>query len=298
LSRIFISGAQGFIGQHLTAALLEKGHQVDGPTFELESETSIRSVLGTQVYDVAIHLAGISHVADCEKDPVHARDINVEGSKRLFQALNKTSPLCHFIFASTAQVYQAPQAHELDREIEFTEDRAIQPQNLYAQTKWEVEEFLQGESSHLAHPVTVLRFFNHTHKSQSPRFFLPHVYRQLMECRGQSGTAKIPVGDLTLKRDLGSVRDLVQALMAVIEKRNWKFEIFNVCSGQAKELGVLAEELRKRLDVPAEFIKDPSRLRPGEPRVLKGSHAKLTKATGWEPRVRGEADLIDDFLCD
>lgn len=239
---------------------------------------------------MVVHLAGISQVAECERDPQQARRVNVEYPRLLLEHLVETNSGTHFIFASTSQVYGAG--------VELTETSAIAPLNLYAETKCEAEEVVREFAGRNGLSATILRFFNHTHKTQPPSFFLPHVYRQLLSLREARGLHRIPVGNLEVARDIGSVRDLVRALLAVIQKASWELETFNVCSGQPKRLRTLASGLAARLEVDVEFVVDPSRVRANDPPVISGSPAKLTARTGWKPQVRSEQELIDDFLAD
>jgi nucleoside-diphosphate-sugar epimerase len=295
LKRILLTGSNGFIGGHLQNALRENGYEVVGaehPRFDLENGDSVKEFVGTRSWDAVIHLAGMSHVVDCEKNPRQAKAVNLEGTGRILEALIERRSRTHFIFASTAQVYAAPK--EGESAVVFSEARSIAPQNFYAETKALAEQLIASACKSSELSATVVRLFNHTHKTQPPSFFLPHIYQQLKNYKGQP----IPIGNLDLDRDIGSVRDLTRAFLTILEKCNWQHETFNICSGRAKNLRRLAMGLSERLKVNAEFVIDPSRLRSGEAKILLGSHEKLKSVTGWFPRVITEDQLLDDFLCD
>ena len=274
--------------------LIKKGHQVipaNYPEFNLLDQKSVTKAVGDQTIDVVIHLAGMSHVVECENNKDQAFRINVEGTKNLLSAVLELNRPVHFIFASTAQVYKAPTADETN--VTFTEDRPIQPQNYYASTKLEAEKAILEATQNPNLTATILRLFNHSHKSQAPTFFLPHLYQQLA-----SGETKIPVGNLDLARDIGSIRDLVKAIAKVVDQNDWQLEIFNICSGRGKNLRTLANLLAKKMNVKADFVVDPKRVRPGEPQTLIGSHQKLSGRIDWKPAIISEEQLVDDFLCE
>lgn len=293
MKRLLLTGGNGFVGSHLLPILEKNDYEVldlHAGAVNLNDKSSITKALGATKWNIVIHLAGISSVADCDRDPANARLVNVEYTKMLLEAVARTNPYAHFVFASTAQVYAPGE--------KLSETSAIAPINLYAQLKWEAEQAIQSFSEKSDLSATILRFFNHTHKTQPPNAFMPHIYKALMEVKGSAGPQKIPVGNLDLSRDIGSVRDLVQAILGVIQQQTWDFETFNVCSGHPKNLRTLAELLAAKLEVKPEFVVDPARVRANDPITIAGSHAKLTGATGWSPRVKTESQLIDDFLAD
>ena len=89
-----------------------------------------------------------------------------------------------------------------------------------------------------------MRPFNHTHRSQSPAFFLPHLYH-VMSQASSSEVLPISVGNLDLERDIGSIDDLISAFVAIVENSaaSELYQVFNICSGRVKNLRKLAEVL-------------------------------------------------------
>jgi GDP-4-dehydro-6-deoxy-D-mannose reductase len=296
LKQLLLTGGSGFIGSFLKPALEKSGYEVatpDLPQFDLLIKKNIEEVVGSKAWDVVIHLAAMSHVVDCKKDPERARAINFDATREIFRTAGLKNPKCHFIFASTAQVYSSPQGDEIKSGVIFDENRRIEPQNLYAETKWLAEKDVQLICSLTGISATILRLFNHTHKSQSSGAFLPHIYQQLLK-----GETRIPVGNLNVSRDIGAIQDLVQAFTTILERRKWNFETFNICTGQSRNMGTLAKKLAERLEVKVEFVMDPSRVRANEPVSIRGSYEKFWKATGWLPAVQSDDDLISAFLKD
>ena len=299
--KILLTGGNGFIGSHLRPRLAAAGHEVvtpELPSFDLRKASTIRDAVGWTKWDAVIHLAGMSHVGECEANKDLAHAVNVEGTRILVEALAEAAPESRLIFASSAQIYAAPSGLELTQGVVFDETRKVEPQNYYGKTKYEAEQIIRSAVSEGSFKATILWLFNYTHKTQSPNFFLPGVYQQLLARRNESEPVRITVGNIELYRDIGAVQDLVTALLAVIRHQGAPLEGFNVCSGRKRHLGRLISLLSALTDVPAKFVVDPSRMRPGEAVSIHGSHEKLTAATGWRPAVQTDEELISAFLED
>ena len=296
---ILITGAEGFIGSKLAHRLSKAGHSLVTPVLELRSEASVDEAFKNQPVDFVIHLAGLSHVPTCEKDPNLTMEINRDGSLRVIEAMKRHSPQAHFIFTSSAQVYAAPSEEEKIREITFDELRKIQPQNTYARSKWEAEQLLKQVTLQDPLRVTVLRLFNFTHRSQSTEFFLPHLLSVLSEGSDESEVS-IPVGNLDLYRDIGAVTDLLSGMEKIIQAApaGENFQVYNLCGGVRRHLGRLAEKLAELTGKKAKFVKDPSRVRFGEPVSICGSHRKLTESTGWTPSCITDEEFLRSFLAE
>ena len=290
--RILITGAEGFVGSRLAPVLAARGDAVITCFVDVLDPAALAAHLAASAPETVIHLAAISHVPTCERDPARALRVNLDGTATLLEAMRRAAPGARLVFASTAQVYRAPAPAE--PAVAIDEAREIAPQNVYARTKWDAELLIADACRRGELTATVLRLFNHTHKTQSPEFFLPHLYRSIVQ-----GHRRIPVGNLHVARDLGSVDDLVGAFAAVLARADAPaHEVLNVCSGTAKHLATVAAELASRLSAEVEWVTDPARVRPGEPEVICGSHAALTRLTGWTPTCVDERTLIDAFLRD
>ena len=296
--RILITGAEGFIGSTLLYSLGSRGFNISAAQLELQDGGTVSKAISGSPCDTLIHLAAISHVPTCERDPAKAYQVNLGGTALVLDALAQHQPGTHLIFASTAQIYSAPSVEEAASQAVFDETRAIAPQNTYARTKWACELLIQDAVARRGLSATILRLFNHSHKSQSPDFFLPHLYSVMSQGK-QGEPMKVPVGNLDLYRDIGSRRDLLAAFEALLQANRpaaGVCRVFNVCSGAPKHLGKLAQALAAGLGLQASFETDPSRVRPGEARVIVGSHERMTAATGWRPSCVTEQDLIAQFL--
>ncbi len=280
---VLITGADGFIGSHLGPFLAKRGHTVVGATADVTDRAAITTEIERSAPAIIVHLAAVSHVPTCERDPERARAVNVEGTANVLAA----AAGARLVFPSSAHVYRP--AELLD------EDSPLEPTTVYARTKVSSEEQIGASGQ----PATVLRLFNHTHRSQSPEFFLPRIYHALAKQAGTGAKVAIPVGNTKVARDFGSIQDLLVAFAAVIERTEPPVhEVLNVCTGIAKPLRVLVEALGERLRVIAELVADPARMRVGEPATMCGSHARLTAAAGWHPTALTADAVVDAFLTD
>ena len=296
-----ITGGSGFVGTHLIKHLKEIGWNVEAPTLPVENYTEvvqcIRNVVEKQgPIHAVIHLAALSSHHYTETHQTETYQINLGGTAHMVKAIVDFSPDAHFVFPSTAQVYRAP--HPLE-EPTMTEEWPVLPRSAYAQTKLFAEAVLREASRVYNLKSTVLRVFNHTHRTQSPEFFLPHIYSEILKVKSGERPPVIEVGDLSVKRDIGAVVDLVGAFRSVLEHvaKTDSFQIFNVCSGKARKLQDLASLLAQKLDVQVEFHTDTKRLRPNDATSIKGSFDLLHAKTGWKPSCETDAQLIDNFLA-
>lgn len=284
---VLMTGASGFIGSHLKTLLDLGGAEV----FEL-SET-----LGTGIeidlrkfprLDAVIHLAGMSNIHDCESNPMLAASINCGGTRQIIEALDRAHQSPHFVFASTGQVYKS----DLNSQ-NLSESSAIGPINAYAKTKFDAEKLIR---QFYDGPSTILRIFNHTHKSQNEKFFVPSLVKQISDL--PSDRCEILVGNLDVVRDIGAVQDLLRAFVAVIfsSNKNSSF-VFNVCSGSGKLLRDLAEAIAKRFGKTVNFKVDPKRIRR-EPESIIGNSDKLQKLLDWSPIAISIDQLLDQYFED
>ncbi len=291
---VLVTGAKGgFIGSRLVPALEKAGFAADGTFFEITDYSAVDAAISREKWDTIVHLAAISHVPICEKDPSLAFRVNLAGTALLLEAIRRHCPTAHLIFASSAQLYAA--AKEDDESL-WDESRKVIPQNVYARTKAGAELLIADAAKRGETRATILRLFNHTHKSQSPEAFLPHLYQQMA---GSGGSVTIPVGHMDVYRDIGGLEDLLKAFVAAAKNPPLQgADIFNICSGAPKRLDKLANELADALKVQVKFQLEPNRVRFGESRRIQGSYEKFHKATGWKPSIGTEAELISAFLRD
>ncbi len=292
--KVFLTGGEGLIGSHLKTFLLSKDYQVSAPLSDICKYNELKESFSKDSWDYVIHLAGLSAYDFTEKNPDLTFNTNVTGTMLLAHLCAKYTPQARLIFTSTAQIYKAPAPEDAKQDIVLTESSPVAPRSVYGESKWQAELLLKDIALRLGLKTTVLRLFNHTHKTQSRDLFLPSVYEQL-----KSDNPSVTVGNIDVKRDVGAVSDLVQAFLAVMESPQTEvYNIFNVCSGRAVMLRELIEVLAKQMNRPYDLKQDQSKFRPNDPISICGSFEKLAQSTRWKPSVTTTEALIQDFLKD
>jgi GDP-4-dehydro-6-deoxy-D-mannose reductase len=311
-----VTGADGFVGQHLVSELLKRGEDVVGAvrfqppqlttlapdeadrirwlTLELERQETVSEVVRDVGADRIFHLAGLSSVADSLDDAVSPMRINVVGTLFLLDELarlrTEKRPAPAVLISGSSQVYGSAAT----RHVPLGEDDPLEPLSPYAVSK-AAQEML-GLQFYRAHdlPVVVTRSFNHTGPGQRPVFVAAQLAARIHAIRegGRRGTVK--VGNTEARRDFTDVRDVVRAYIALTE-RGEPGCVYNVCSGRSFGVGELLGMLAELAGVEVEVERDPDLERKVDIPEMVGSYARLAEATGWEPEIdmrRSLADLL------
>lgn len=308
MSTALITGAGGFVGQHLAHHLLASGHTVVGATLtgeppnrgtlsdeelrrvrwvplDLTSDSLVRSAVELADPDLVFHLAAQSSVGGSFADPIGTWDVNATGTVRLLlQLRDRSARRVRFLLISSAEVYGA--VPEADQPI--VEDRVLSPGNPYAASKAAAEMAAHAAAGG-GLSVVIARSFNHTGPGQDLRFALPSFARQLREIRGGKRPALLRVGNLDVRRDFLDVRDVVRAYLLLAE-RGENRRVYNVCSGESVCLQALVNDLVSQSGILARVQIDPDRVRPVEVPVLRGDPSRL-RALGWAPQIPIEETL-------
>ena len=181
-------------------------------------------------------------------------------------------------------------------ELPLTETSPLRPTSPYAASKLAADALAQ--QAFLGHGLGVIRVrpFNHLGPGQSEQFVAPAIAARIARAE-RDGSDTIAVGNLSARRDVTDVRDVVRAYRLLMD-RGEPGDVYNVCTGTDLAIQTLADLLVGLARRPIELITDPSLLRPVDLPILRGNAAKLRAATGWEPVIPIEqtvADLLDDM---
>lgn len=288
--RALVTGAAGFVGRHLCAHLLSEGDTVvgvdraDGP--DLLDSAAVNALLADLRPDVVYHLGGWSDVGASWDHPLDAFRVNGEGTLNILQAcVNNGAP--RVLAVSSADVYGRVSPDELP----ITETTPFRPVTPYAASKVAADQLaLQAWLGHGLETLRV-RAFNHLGPGQTTRFVAPAIAQRIAE-NERNGSCSVPVGNLTPRRDLTDVRDVVRAYRLLMDLGE-PGEAYNVCTGIDLTIADLAERLVALGRHPMTIDADPALQRPVETPVLRGDPSRLHLQTGWTPLIPLETTLSD-----
>lgn len=305
-----MTGADGFVGRHLVAALQEAGSEVIAgcrpggePTerwlgkaerssvrvvpFELDDDESVGAALAS-LPDAVVHLAAVASGREARRDPGAAWTVNAAGTARVVEAAarlraeGRADPL--LLVISSGEVYGAGPPRPR------VETDPLLPQSPYAASKVGAELAALEAWRRTGVRVIVARAFPHTGRGQSPVYALPAFVERLRAARA-AGSARVSTGNLDPVRDLLDVRDVVAAYQALLGA-GVPGETYNVARGEGASMRELFGRLAELIGVRAEPRTDPSLVRQADIAHLVGDPAKLRRATGWAPSITLDETLL------
>ncbi|MEO0077745.1 MAG: GDP-mannose 4,6-dehydratase [candidate division WOR-3 bacterium] len=301
MSRVLVTGIEGFVGPHLARRLAAEGHTVLGlhraePKESLPAELypgdicdfeHTRSLLDRTRPDSIIHLAGLSSVAASETYTLATYEVNALGTLKLLEAVRQLELRCRVVLISSADVYGRSNVGR-----PLTEDDPPLPMSPYALSK-----LMTGEAGRFFHrtygmDVVILRPFSHTGPGQSPDFVFAKVASGIADIERGRREPVIEMGNLDVRRDYTDVRDVVRAYSLALA-HCVAGETYNVTSGRPVVLSHGVNTLVKMARVPVTIRVSPARFRPHDIPVLTGDPARFYQATGWQPEIPFEQTLRD-----
>jgi len=308
--QIVVTGADGFIGSHLTQALARTGARVtalvqynsfnsygwldDVP--DLKGITVKAGDIRDPHYchgllegaEVVFHLAALIPIPYSYAAPDSYVETNVGGTLNLCQAA-RSAGVRRFIHTSTSEVYGTA------RSVPMDENHPLTPQSPYSASKIAADAMALSFFYSFGLPVVVARPFNVYGPRQSARAVIPTIISQLV-----AGTREVELGDLEATRDFTFVEDTCRGLMALGDLNGGEGEVFHIGSDHEISVGDLFKTIAELMGVSARPVSREERLRPAasEVRRLKCDNRKLAAATGFRPQVSlrdGLSATIDWF---
>lgn len=285
-----ITGGSGFVGKHLADHLSDCGDDVlttdisDGGPDLLDQSEMDELILSTQP-QVVYHLAGQADVGASWDAPVTTFRINAEGTLNVLSACRKAG-VERVLTISSAEVYgKVP-----NERLPIDESLPLAPASPYAVSKAAAEMISAYEASR-GLEVMCARSFNHFGPGQNINFVTSALALRILQAK-KDGRKTIPVGRLDTRRDFTDVRDVVRAYRSIITN-GVSGESYNVCSGEDRSIGDLAEALMAASGCTIDLVPDASLQRPSDIPVLRGDNTKIKSHTGWEPIVEFERTIRD-----
>lgn len=296
--RILITGASGFVGQHLIAAFKALpsppeivagafGSHANLPvnirtvTLDVTDAAQVLAVIQAERPTHLVHLAGIAAVGQAGRAARDTWDINAGGTLNVALAIREAAPGCRLLFCGSAQVYGG--AFRTGQPL--TENAPLDPVNFYAASK-AAADLLVGQMAKEGLRAVRLRPFNHTGPGQGPQFVVPDFAKQIADIERGKQPPRMKVGNLTVRRDFLDVRDVVDAYMKVILRFDElpNGAAFNIASGNAIAVGDVLQSLLAMSAKKIEIVPNPELMRPNDMPVIAGDAQALHRAVDWTPR--------------
>jgi GDP-4-dehydro-6-deoxy-D-mannose reductase len=290
--RFLITGASGFVGQHLLPVLRASfpGAELFSEHVDIADADAVTGAVRSIRPDACIHLAAVTAVADARRDPDRAWRVNLHGTLNLARAVLADAPDCHLLFASSSEIYGRSfiSGRALD------ETAVLAPMNSYAATKAATDLAL-GAMVNDGLRVTRLRLFNHTGPGQTDAFVVPAFARQIARIVSGQQEPPLRVGGLDSKRDFLDVRDVCDAYVACIRRGADlpPASILNIASGVPRRIGDILEELLSLAGLDIEVATDAARLRGTEIVTASGDAGRAQQLLDWAPRIAWRQTLAD-----
>lgn len=297
--KILVTGADGFIGSHLTEELVRRGHKVkafvlynsfnswgwldNSPRDILDNleifSGDIRDPHGVKTAmtgcDVVMHLAALIAIPYSYHSPDTYVDTNIKGTLNLVQAA-KELEVERFIHTSTSEVYGTAQYIPID------EKHPLQPQSPYSATKIAADAVAMSFHNTFDLPLSIARPFNTYGPRQSARAVIPTIITQIA-----NGKKQIKLGDVSPTRDFNYVEDTCRGFIALAESEKTVGETVNIGSNFEISIGDTLNIIKELMGSDVEFITDQQRLRPDKSEVFRlwCDNSKIEKLTGFKPAI-------------
>lgn len=307
MKKVLVTGADGFIGSHLTEELLERGYEVKAftyynsfntwgwlDTFPAEKLKEIEIFSGdirdpNGVYealkgvDQVFHLAALIAIPFSYHSPDSYVDTNIKGTLNVLQAGKKLETE-RILVTSTSEVYGTAQYVPID------EKHPYQGQSPYSATKIGADRLAESFFRSFNMPVSIVRPFNTFGPRQSARAVIPTIISQLL-----AGKQEIKLGSLSPTRDFNYVKDTVNGFIEISCSDQTIGEEINIATQKEISIEALAEEIIAQINPSAKILCDEQRLRPEKSEVnrLLGSNEKIMKLTSWKPVYSFEQGIAE-----
>jgi len=317
MSKILITGADGFIGSHLTEELVKRGHDVrafvlynsfnswgwldhvpkevrdnlDVFTGDIRDPNGVRKAM--EGCDLVFHLAALIAIPYSYHSPDTYVDTNIKGTLNVLQAARDLN-VSRVVHTSTSEVYGTA------RFVPITEEHPVLGQSPYSATKIAADQMAYSFYASFETPVCIIRPFNTYGPRQSARAVIPTIITQIA-----NGARRLKLGAIHPTRDFNYVMDTVRGFLAVAESDAAIGQVINIGSNYEISVGDSVKMIAEIMEVEVEIETDDVRLRPSASEVerLWADNSKALKLCGWAPEYgeregfqRGLSETIDWFV--
>jgi len=308
--KILVTGADGFIGSHLTEELVRQGENVkafvqynsfntwgwlDESNADIKNSLEvfagdIRDPYGVKTAmkdcDLVLHLAALIAIPYSYHSPDTYIDTNVKGSLNIVQAARELG-VQKVVHTSTSEVYGTA------RFVPITEEHPLQGQSPYSASKIGADQIAMSFYNAFSTPVAIIRPFNTYGPRQSARAVIPTIITQIA-----NGKRKIKLGSLSPTRDFNYVKDTVSGFIAIAKSDQSVGEVINIGSNYEISIGDTVKLIAELMNVDIEIETEEIRIRPVKSEVerLWADNQKAKRLTGWDPSYGNREGLKRGLL--
>jgi NAD dependent epimerase/dehydratase len=297
MKKVLVTGADGFIGSHLTEMLVEKGYEVKalsqynsfnnwGWLEYVNYKNDIEILTGdirdphycktiSKDVEIIFHLAALIAIPFSYIAPHSYVETNIKGTLNICQAA-KENEISKLIHTSTSEVYGTAQYVPID------EKHPLQPQSPYSATKIAADAIVMSFYNSFDLPVSIARPFNTYGPRQSARAIIPTIIIQIA-----AGKKEIKLGDLSPTRDFNYVGDCCRGLIMLAESEKTTGEIVNIGSNSEISIADMLKLIKELMSSNVTFINDEQRERPKKSEVYRlwCDNKKINELVGYKPQV-------------
>lgn len=299
--KVLITGADGFIGSHLTEAMVKNGHDVRAFVFynsfnswgwldhvsksireeidifagDVRDPNGVRTAM--KDCDAVLHLAALIAIPYSYHSSDTYIDTNVKGTLNVLQAARDLG-VKRVIHTSTSEVYGTACF------VPITEEHPLQGQSPYSASKIGADQLAYSFYSSFNLPVVIARPFNTYGPRQSARAVIPTIITQVV-----NGQRQIKLGAVSPTRDFNFVKDTVAGFVSVLEGHGGLGEVINFGSNFEVSIGDTAQLIAEVMNKEIEIVTDEARLRPKNSEVerLWADNSKAKELLNWQPAYSG-----------
>jgi dTDP-glucose 4,6-dehydratase len=312
MNNVLITGADGFIGSHLTELLVNEGYNVkvfvyynsfnswgwldtlpdnilnkiEVVTGDVRDASSVKQAMKN--IDYVFHLAALISIPYSYQSPESYIDTNIKGTLNVLREAQYAN-IKRILITSTSEVYGTAQYVPID------EKHPKQGQSPYSASKIGADYLSESFYRSFNLPITIVRPFNTYGPRQSARAVIPTIITQLL-----NGSKEIKLGSLTPTRDLVFVKDTVKGFFEIFKSDKTIGEEINICTSNEISIGDLAQKIIILTNSNAKIVSDEMRKRPSNSEVFRllGDNKKILSFTNWKPIYdieKGLAETIEWF---
>jgi GDP-4-dehydro-6-deoxy-D-mannose reductase len=307
--RILITGITGFVGGHLVEHLVSQGgHALFGIsrkaqwpavlahlaphaqllTGELRDVARIEAILREVQPEWIFHLAGYANTGGSFRDPDRAWSENLTATRALYDAIVRSGLKPRTLFVSTGLIYGEPDKADEPCD-EYT---TLKPASPYAASKAAADLVSYQYSRSAELDIIRVRLFNQIGPRQSADFAVANFARQIAAAEAGKQPPVVETGDLSAKRDITDVRDIVATFPLLLEK-GVRGEAYNAARGDSYRIRDILDQLVAMSRIPIQVNVKIEPGRKADTAVTRADVRKLRTATGWQPRIPLEQSLAD-----